>query len=40
MLWSTVALEAFGNEKGLLAGLKVKDLKTGEVKDVEVSAFT
>ena len=29
-------IEAFGNEKGLLAGVKVKNLKTGEISTVEV----
>ncbi|GAB4818193.1 hypothetical protein N2152v2_005239 [Parachlorella kessleri] len=38
-LWSSTVEEAYGNEKGLLAGLKVKNLKTGEVTDVPVSGL-
>ena len=31
VLYSTVAEEAYGSEKGLLGGLKIRDLKTDEV---------
>lgn len=31
VLWSTVTEEAFGNEKGFLGGLTIRDLKTDEV---------
>ncbi len=31
VLYSTVAEEAYGGEKGFLAGLKIRDLKTDEV---------
>jgi len=34
--WNSTVEEAFGNEKGLLGGVKLKDVKTGELKDVEV----
>lgn len=34
--WNTVATEAYGNARGLLAGVKAKDIKTGEVFDIEV----
>ncbi len=34
--WNSVVEEAFGNEKGLLGGVKLKDVKTGELKDVQV----
>jgi hypothetical protein len=30
-------VEAFGNEKGLLAGVKLQDVKSGEIKDVQAS---
>ena len=36
ILWSHAAVEAYGNDKGLLAGLKVSNLKTGGVFDLEV----
>ncbi|KAK9834287.1 hypothetical protein WJX81_003903 [Elliptochloris bilobata] len=39
MLWSSVVEEALGNERGLLSALRVKDLKTGAVRDVEVSGL-
>ena len=31
--------EALGNERGLLSALRVKDLKTGSVRDLEVSGL-
>jgi thioredoxin reductase (NADPH) len=34
ILWSHVVDEAYGNERGLLGGLKVKDLKSGAVRDL------
>ena len=43
VLYSHQTIEAYGAEdgpkKGLLAGLKVKDLKTNEVKDLQVSGL-
>lgn len=38
-LWSSVVEEAYGNEKGVLGGLKVRNLKTGEITDVKVSGL-
>lgn len=38
-LWSSVVEEAYGNEKGMLGGVKVKNLKTGEVSDVPLSGL-
>ncbi len=35
-LYDSAVEEAYGNERGLLAGIKVKNLKTGEITDVEV----
>jgi len=37
--WNSVVEEAFGNEKGLLGGVKLKDVKTGELKDVQASGL-
>ena len=39
VLWSSVVEKAYGNEKGLLGGLAVKNVKTGEVKEVPVSGL-
>ena len=39
ILYSHQTLEAYGNEKGFLGGLKVKDIKTDEVKDLKVSGL-
>lgn len=36
VLWNSSVLEAYGNEKGLLGGMKVKNVKTGEVTDIKV----
>jgi thioredoxin reductase (NADPH) len=38
MLWNSVVVEAYGKEpaKRLLGGIKVKNLKTGEITDIEV----
>jgi thioredoxin reductase (NADPH) len=38
-LWNSVVDEAYGNEKGLLGGLKVKNIKTGEITDVPVAGL-
>ena len=38
-LWSSAVDEAYGDERGLLAGLKVKSLKTGAVTDVPVAGL-
>ena len=32
-------VEALGNERGLLSALRVKDLKSGAVRDLEVSGL-
>lgn len=39
VLYSHQTVEAYGNEKGYLGGLKVKDLKTDEIKDVKVNGL-
>lgn len=39
ILWSHTILEAFGNDKGLLAGIKIKNLKTDAVTDLEVCSL-
>jgi thioredoxin reductase (NADPH) len=39
VLWDSHVIEAIGNERGLLSGLKVKNLKTGIVTDLEVSGL-
>jgi len=39
VLWDSSVIEAIGNERGLLSGLKVKNLKTGIVTDLEVSGL-
>lgn len=39
VLWNTVATEAFGNERGLLAGLKLKNIISGEVTQLDVSGL-
>ncbi len=32
-------MEAYGNEKGMLGGLKIQDVKTKEVRDLPVSGL-
>jgi thioredoxin reductase (NADPH) len=39
VLWDSSVIEAIGNERGLLSELKVKNLKTGIVTDLEVSGL-
>lgn len=39
ILWNSVVDEAYGNEKGLLGGLKIKNIKTGEITDVPVAGL-
>ncbi len=39
VLWNTTTVEAYGNEKGMLGGLKVQDVKTKEVRDLPVSGL-
>lgn len=39
VLYSHSTVEAYGNEKGHLAGLKVQDLKTNEIKDLQVNGL-
>lgn len=38
-LWDSVVSEAYGNERGMLAGLKIANLKTGEVTDLPVAGL-
>lgn len=38
-LWSSVVDEAYGNEKGLLGGIKVRNLKTGEISDIKIAGL-
>jgi thioredoxin reductase (NADPH) len=35
-IWDSAVHEAYGNEKGLLSGVKVKNVKTGDITDLEV----
>ncbi|KAK9948209.1 hypothetical protein M0R45_003796 [Rubus argutus] len=39
VLWNSEVVEAYGGEKGPLAGLKVKNVVTGEVSDLKVSGL-
>ena len=39
ILWDSVVDEATGNEKGLLGGIKVRNVKTGNVQDLEVAGL-
>ncbi|DBB03059.1 TPA: nineteen complex-related protein [Trebouxia sp. C0004] len=39
VLYSHSTLEAYGNEKGRLAGLKVQDLKSNDIKDLQVNGL-
>jgi thioredoxin reductase (NADPH) len=39
VIWDSAVVEATGNERGLLGGIKVKNLKTGVVTDVEVNGL-
>ncbi|KAK6237192.1 hypothetical protein QUC31_002661 [Theobroma cacao] len=40
VLWNSVVVEAYGDgERGVLGGLKVKNLLTGEVSDLKVSGL-
>jgi thioredoxin reductase (NADPH) len=39
VLWNSVVAEAYGNEKGVLGGLKIKNTVTGEVTDVEMGGL-
>ena len=38
-VWNSTVVEAYGNEKGMLGGLKVKNLQTGEVTDLHVGGL-
>jgi hypothetical protein len=42
MLWNSVVVEAYGREpdKRLLGGIKVKNVKTGDITDFEVRLST
>eukprot|EP00890_Picochlorum_soloecismus_P004637 jgi/Picsp_1/5174/NSC_02537-R1_nadph dependent thioredoxin reductase len=39
ILWDSVVDSAYGNEKGLLGGLKVRNVKTGEITDLPVAGL-
>lgn len=39
VLWSTVAEEAYANEKGMLGGLKIRSLKDDSVRELPVSGL-
>lgn len=39
VLWDSVVVEAYGNEKGLLGGVKVQNVKTHEVTDVPLAGL-
>lgn len=39
VLWDSTVIEAYGNERGLLGGMKVQNVKTGEVSDVPVNGL-
>ncbi|KAJ7531439.1 hypothetical protein O6H91_14G044100 [Diphasiastrum complanatum] len=39
VVWNSAVEEAYGNEKDLLAGLRVKNVVTGEVSNLEVSGL-
>lgn len=39
VLWNSVVESAYGGEKGLLAGVKVRDVKTGDVRDLPLSGL-
>ena len=39
VLWHTVVEEAYGREKGLLGGLKVRNVQSGEVRDLPVNGL-
>lgn len=39
ILWDSVVDSAYGNEKGLLGGVKVRNVKTNEITDLEVSGL-
>jgi thioredoxin reductase (NADPH) len=38
-LWSTAVDQAYGDERGLLAGVKLKNLKTGELTDLALNGL-
>lgn len=39
VLWDSIVVEAYGNERGLLGGIKVQNVKTQDVSDVPVSGL-
>ena len=39
VLWHTVVEEAYGNEKGMLGGLRIKDVQSGEGRDLPVNGL-
>jgi thioredoxin reductase (NADPH) len=38
-IWDSAVHEAYGNEKGLLSGVKVKNVKTGDITDLEINGL-
>ena len=38
-IWNSTVVEAYGNEQGMLGGLKVQHLKTGEVTELHVGGL-
>lgn len=38
--WDSVVTEAYGNEKGRLGGVKLQNVKTGEVRDLQVLSLS
>ncbi|KAG2429742.1 hypothetical protein HXX76_010526 [Chlamydomonas incerta] len=39
VLWNSAVAEAYGDDRGLLAGVKVKDVVTGELRDLPVAGL-
>lgn len=39
VVWNSTVVEAYGGEKGVLGGLKVKNLVSGEISDLKVSGL-
>jgi thioredoxin reductase (NADPH) len=39
VLWDSVVVEAYGNDKGLLGGVKVQNVKTQEVTDLPLAGL-
>lgn len=39
VLWNSVVEEAYGGDRGLLAGVKIRNVKTGEVRDLPINGL-